>query len=232
MVRTQSIAVSPPPSHHAFAFHADIWNVAVSPNPMICFVLAIRNGRRRKPRPHLHFPARRASTDRCRRQGIPHRNLSADLQAVHHDPLRYWILGHHAMPVKNLTAAGRDFFLQRAGIPKVSEPPISGWRSRPPAFTPLRVSASAHASPAGPAQTSSYPFVRLARRSHPGASPSPKRFMLIWLNIFRCGHCAELIVQRTGAFAQAGPAGERGHTLPAGCWSGAIAQPPQKYALR
>ena len=46
-----------------------------------------------------------------------------------------------------------SFSSLNGGMPKVSSPPMRGWRSNTTGCTPLRTRMSAHASPAGPAPT-------------------------------------------------------------------------------
>src|SRR5579862_8874312 len=46
-----------------------------------------------------------------------------------------------------------SFSSLKGGMPKVSSPPMRGWRSNTTGRTPLRVRMSAHARPAGPAPT-------------------------------------------------------------------------------
>ncbi len=52
--------------YHAFTFHADERFALVSPKPINCLVLAMRNGSARTRHQRLRFPARRALTDKSR----------------------------------------------------------------------------------------------------------------------------------------------------------------------
>ena len=58
------------------------------------------------------------------------------------------------MPISSKTCRRRaitDFSSLNSGMPKVSRPPISGYRSNTTGFTPLRTRMSAQPRPAGPA---------------------------------------------------------------------------------
>ncbi len=190
--------------HHAFAFHADIWFVAgfAKPHDLLRIGDQERQSVENPVRIFIFQPA-------------AHRLIGADAKeyriVIFQQIFKLYITTHFGIKFELNTHAGED--LATAGHHLFFQ--FESWNTEGQQAADFRMAikdhrlhavAGQHVGARQPCRTCAdnrYPFVRLAHAGDIRAPAHFERFIVdIALNVTD-GHCAELIVQRTGAFAQA-----------------------------
>ena len=95
------------------------------------------------------------------------------------------VLNRNSIPILSKISRRRviTFFSSlNSGIPNVSKPPISGWRSKTTGFTPPRTRISAQASPAGPAPITATRLSVQTTSDMSGRQPRAKAVSVIYFS--------------------------------------------------